>query len=242
MKPNDAIIPGRQNSIGKNHHRVRRTLQPVSAIHLLSAQHTPLGPPQFQAYTNLKSSLADGIHMYNWLVGIEPGTKAHFRVSYPNLDFTGSQLQNLDKGLPSSEGITHGLGANGFAPIDAISWMDVVDQFFSGYGEDPTARVPTSTVWRQRQCYVEREFPKLDYIKKATMIMTPRIAMCLLARASVFRKSPRKIGQSRASAARPGEASLDGEDYCQINLLVYDKRGMRILGPAISPCVASILL
>jgi peptidyl-prolyl cis-trans isomerase A (cyclophilin A) len=60
-----------------------------------------------------------------------------------------------------------------FAPIGAVtSGMDVVGQFYSGYGEDPGmgGHGPAqSRLESEGNAYVERDFPKLDYIKKATI-------------------------------------------------------------------------
>jgi peptidyl-prolyl cis-trans isomerase A (cyclophilin A) len=58
------------------------------------------------------------------------------------------------------------LDANGFAPFGrVIDGMSVVDQIFPDYGEQPSQpRIET-----EGNAYLEKEFPKLDYIKTATI-------------------------------------------------------------------------
>jgi len=59
-----------------------------------------------------------------------------------------------------------GLNRTGFAPFGKIiSGMDVVDKIYSAYGERPEqARIQT-----EGTAYLAKSFPKLDYIKKATI-------------------------------------------------------------------------
>jgi peptidyl-prolyl cis-trans isomerase A (cyclophilin A) len=64
------------------------------------------------------------------------------------------------------------LDSKGFAPFGAVtSGMEVVDQFHSGYGEGPPlGGGPAQTRGEaEGNAYFERDFPKLDYIKKATI-------------------------------------------------------------------------
>jgi peptidyl-prolyl cis-trans isomerase A (cyclophilin A) len=61
---------------------------------------------------------------------------------------------------------------NGAAPLGRIvSGMDVVDALYSGYGEGaPRGRGPAQERIRSEgNAYLEKEFPKLDYVKKATI-------------------------------------------------------------------------
>jgi len=54
----------------------------------------------------------------------------------------------------------------GFAPFaEVVSGMDVVDGLFSGYGERPEQ----PRIDAEGNAYLSREFPSLDYVKKATM-------------------------------------------------------------------------
>jgi len=67
------------------------------------------------------------------------------------------------------------LDAQGFAPIgQVIEGMEVVDKFYSAYGDGPPRGrgVDQGRLQSEGNAYLEREFPKLDYVKKAT-IVTP---------------------------------------------------------------------
>jgi peptidyl-prolyl cis-trans isomerase A (cyclophilin A) len=64
------------------------------------------------------------------------------------------------------------LDASGFSPFgEVLSGMEVVDGFYSGYGETaPKGNGPRSDLMQtQGNEYLERDFPRLDYIKKATI-------------------------------------------------------------------------
>ena len=65
------------------------------------------------------------------------------------------------------------LDSMGFAPIGkVISGMEVVDRFFSAYGEGPPrGNGPNQQlIETQGNAYLERNFPRLDYIKKARIL------------------------------------------------------------------------
>ena len=64
------------------------------------------------------------------------------------------------------------LDNSGFSPLgEVLSGMEVVDSLYSGYGEvAPRGNGPRSELMQtQGNEYLEREFPRLDYIKKATI-------------------------------------------------------------------------
>ena len=64
------------------------------------------------------------------------------------------------------------LDTMGFAPFgEVVSGMDVVDQLFKGYGDAPPsgAGPEQSRVRDEGNEYLERYFPRLDYIKSATV-------------------------------------------------------------------------
>ena len=64
------------------------------------------------------------------------------------------------------------LDADGFAPIGkVISGLEVVQNFYNGYGEGaPQGRGPEQgQIEAQGNAYLEKSFPMLDYIKKATI-------------------------------------------------------------------------
>ena len=65
-----------------------------------------------------------------------------------------------------------GLDSQGFAPFgQVVSGMNVVDGLFSGYGEGaPRGAGPAQDrIQREGNAYLTRDFPKLDYITKATI-------------------------------------------------------------------------
>ncbi|MBI3857194.1 MAG: peptidylprolyl isomerase, partial [Planctomycetes bacterium] len=65
------------------------------------------------------------------------------------------------------------LDRSGFAPFGKVTeGMDVVDKFYSGYGEGaPNGDGPSQKrMERQGNPYLQADFPKLDYIKKAEIL------------------------------------------------------------------------
>jgi cyclophilin family peptidyl-prolyl cis-trans isomerase len=64
------------------------------------------------------------------------------------------------------------LDAQGFAPFGRVTkGMEVVDKIYSGYGEGaPSGKGPEQgRVQAEGNAYLTKDFPKLDYIKKATI-------------------------------------------------------------------------
>jgi len=58
------------------------------------------------------------------------------------------------------------LDADGFAPFGTVtSGMDAVDAIYPGYGEAPQQPLIES----QGNAYLQPQFPKLDYVRKATI-------------------------------------------------------------------------
>jgi peptidyl-prolyl cis-trans isomerase A (cyclophilin A) len=65
-----------------------------------------------------------------------------------------------------------GLNSQGFAPFGkVVSGMDVVDSLYNGYGEGaPRGNGPNQGLIKmQGNAYLVTQFPKLDFIKKATI-------------------------------------------------------------------------
>jgi peptidyl-prolyl cis-trans isomerase A (cyclophilin A) len=65
------------------------------------------------------------------------------------------------------------LDAMGFAPIgEVVEGMDVVEKLYTGYGEGPPGGhgPAQDRIQLEGNPYLEREFPRLDYIKKATVL------------------------------------------------------------------------
>jgi len=64
------------------------------------------------------------------------------------------------------------LDKQGFPPIGQVTTgMDVVDKLYSGYGEGaPRGSGPAQgTIASEGNAYLTKQFPKLDYVKKATI-------------------------------------------------------------------------
>mgnify|MGYP002885608736 CR=1 FL=1 len=89
-----------------------------------------------------------------------------------------------------------------FATIDARS-MPVVDALYNGYGEGaPRGKGPSQgQITRQGNRYLRASFPKLDYIKRASVVSVKTAAP---ARAATQRPQPMAATQR---TARPGPAS-----------------------------------
>lgn len=66
-----------------------------------------------------------------------------------------------------------GLDSQGFSPFGkVVKGMDVVDSIYSGYGEGaPSGNGPAQhLIQQQGNAYLEKNFPKLDYIESATIV------------------------------------------------------------------------
>lgn len=64
------------------------------------------------------------------------------------------------------------LDALGFAPFGEVtSGMDVVDRIFTGYGEGPPrgSGPDQGRIQAEGNAYLTKQFPKLDYVKSATI-------------------------------------------------------------------------
>lgn len=61
------------------------------------------------------------------------------------------------------------LDSMGFSPFGKVTkGMDVVDKLYKGYGEQLTQL--QGEIAQKGNAYLEKEWPKLDYIKKATLV------------------------------------------------------------------------
>ena len=64
------------------------------------------------------------------------------------------------------------LDKQGFPPIgQVVSGMDIVEKLYSGYGDGPPrGRGPSQgQITAEGNAYLVKDFPKLDYVKKATI-------------------------------------------------------------------------
>jgi peptidyl-prolyl cis-trans isomerase A (cyclophilin A) len=67
----------------------------------------------------------------------------------------------------------HRLDGMGFAPFgEVVQGMDIVDKIYSGYGEGaPRGRGPDQgRIQREGNRYLRADFPKLDYIKRVSIV------------------------------------------------------------------------
>jgi len=93
------------------------------------------------------------------------GTVTFAQPSIPNARTTQFFINTADNGYLKKHG--------NFAPFGkVISGMDVVDALYTGYGEGaPQGRGPSQQrIAREGNEYLKRDFPKLDYIVKATIV------------------------------------------------------------------------
>ena len=150
----------------------------------------PLGADRF--YTLVKSGYFDGARFFRVL----PGFMAQFGVAGDpkvTAKWKDANLQDDPVKQSNTRGMvsfaTAGpntrttqlfintadnsrLDGQGFSPIGRVTdGMDVVDHFYSGYGEGaPDGNGPAQPlIEEQGNAYLEKSFPMLDYIKKATV-------------------------------------------------------------------------
>lgn len=65
------------------------------------------------------------------------------------------------------------LDAQGFAPFGkVVEGMEVVDRLYSGYGDGPPrgTGVDQGRLQAEGNAYLAKDFPKLDYVKKAALV------------------------------------------------------------------------
>jgi peptidyl-prolyl cis-trans isomerase A (cyclophilin A) len=65
-----------------------------------------------------------------------------------------------------------GLDSQGFAPFgQVVSGMESVDKIYSGYGNPPDEQ--QDGIKSGGNKYLAAKFPKLDYVKRATIVKAP---------------------------------------------------------------------
>jgi len=113
------------------------------------------GNPQVAAAWSTKTIKSDPVRESN-----RRGYLTHAKSSGPDTRST-QMFINLTNNLP--------LDQQGFAPFaTVVSGMEVVDQLYGGYGEELTAKQPT--IQQQGNLFLRREYPRLDYIKSASIV------------------------------------------------------------------------
>jgi len=146
----------------------------------------PIGADRFRELVEVK--FFDGCRFFRVLpgfvaqVGMNGDPATHKKWSSKNLKdepvkasnsrgtltFAKTQLPNTrSTQLFINYGNNKNLDRMGFSPFGkVIKGMEVVDSFYSGYGERPDqGRIKSSG-----NDYLKEKFPKLDYIKKATIL------------------------------------------------------------------------
>jgi len=150
----------------------------------------PMGADRF--YELVKSGYYDGVRFFRVL----PGFMAQFGIAAdPKLTAKWKDANLQDD--PAKQSNTRGmvtfatagpntrttqmfintanntfLDSQGFSPIgQVVSGIEVVDKFYNGYGEGaPRGRGPDQPqIEQQGNAYLEKDFPQLDYINKATV-------------------------------------------------------------------------
>ena len=98
----------------------------------------------------------------------KPGTVVFAQTSMPNSRTTHIFINLRDN--------SEGLDAMGFTPFgEVVSGMDVVNSLYMGYGDGPPSGggPDQEALAHGGNTYLKKDFPLLDYIKKATVIDPP---------------------------------------------------------------------
>jgi len=142
----------------------------------------PNGAQRF--YDLVRAKYFDGARFYRvvpgfvvqWGAAANPAVTKKWDVTIPDDAVKGSNTRGTvafaATGVPNSR-TTHlfinlvnnpRLDLMGFAPIGrVVKGMDAVDHIYSGYGQQPNQ----DKIALQGNAYLEKEFPRLDYVKTA---------------------------------------------------------------------------
>ena len=174
---------------GPDSYKVRFETAKGQFVVAVTRAWAPLGADRF--YTLVKSGFYDGARFFR----VIPGFVVQFGIAgHPSVNAKWRNANLVDDPVTQSNRrgtITYGTsGANtrttqvfinlannarldkGFAPFGEVSeGMDVVDKFYSEYGDGPPLGGGPSQTRAEAEgtAYFERDFPKLDYVKKATI-------------------------------------------------------------------------
>jgi cyclophilin family peptidyl-prolyl cis-trans isomerase len=182
--------PGTHEEQGPDTYKVRFDTTKGPFVVTVTRAWAPLGADRF--YTLVKSGFYDGARFFRVLpkfvvqFGIAGDPAANAKWHNANL-VDDPVTQTNRRGT-----ITYGtagpntrttqvfinladnarLDSKGFAPFGEVTdGMDAVDKFFSEYGEGPPLGGGPSQTRAEAEgtAYFERDFPKLDYVKKASI-------------------------------------------------------------------------
>ncbi len=149
----------------------------------------PNGAKRF--YDLVKAKYFDGARFYRvvpgfvvqWGAAAAPAVTKRWDITIPDDSVKASNTRGTmafaATGEPNSRtthvfislGDNARLDAMGFAPIGRVtSGMRAVDHIYSAYGEQPDQRL----IEVQGNAYLEKEFPRLDYIKTARIVSGSR--------------------------------------------------------------------
>jgi cyclophilin family peptidyl-prolyl cis-trans isomerase len=110
-----------------------------------------------------------------YILADEPVIKKNFKgtVAFARAgkDTRSTQLFiNLKDNTPRLDTLSY-LGCTGFPVIaNVISGMDIVESFYSEYGAEPGGK--QDSIYALGNIYLKNNYPRLDYINKATIIKT----------------------------------------------------------------------
>ena len=145
----------------------------------------PIGAQRF--YELVKAKYFDGSRFYRvvpgfvvqWGAAADPKVTQKWDVTIPDDPVKGSNTRGTvsfaatDQPNSRSTHLFVNLGDNakldamGFAPIGRVlSGMDAVDDIYPGYGEGPNQNM----IAEDGNAYLEKEFPRLDYIRTARIL------------------------------------------------------------------------
>jgi peptidyl-prolyl cis-trans isomerase A (cyclophilin A) len=145
----------------------------------------PNGAQRF--YELVKAKYFDGARFYRvvpgfvaqWGAAASPAVTKKWDVTIPDDPVKTSNVRGTVAFAASSQpnsrtthlfinlGDNAKLDAMGFAPIGRVtSGMDAVDRIYPAYGEEPDQ----AQIAAQGNAYLEKQFPRLDYIKTARVV------------------------------------------------------------------------
>lgn len=151
----------------------------------------PLGADRF--YNLTRSGYYDGVRFFRVVSGFmvqfgihgEPSVSAAWReLRIPDDPVRRTNIRGMVSFATAGPGTrttqvfinfgnNDGLDGMGFAPFgQVVEGMDVVDRLYAGYGEGaPRGRGPDQgRIQAEGNSYLERAFPKMDYVKRASIV------------------------------------------------------------------------